>query len=97
VHDAGEGGQVAGAAGKYADRDGAAGRVGEQPVFDLQSAFLPSREYPRVASGQCEPSSHEEDRSNIAIRAGFAAGVRCRRTSPASIASCLPASQSIAV
>ena len=58
--------------------------------------FLPSREYPRAASGHCEPSSHEDDRSNSAIRAGFAAGARWRRASPASIASCRCSSQSIA-
>ena len=38
--------------------------------------FLPSREYPRAASGQCEPSSHELDRSNRAIRAGFGSWAR---------------------
>jgi hypothetical protein len=58
--------------------------------------FLPSREYPRAASGQCEPSSHEDDRSNSAIRDGLVSGPRWRRASPASIASCRSSSQSIA-
>ncbi len=58
--------------------------------------FLPSREYPRPASGQCVPSSQELDRSNSAILDGFASGARCRRASLASMASCRAASQSIA-
>ena len=57
---------------------------------------LPSRECPRAASGQAEPSIHELDRSNSAIRDGFAAGARCRAASLASIASCRCSSQSIA-
>ena len=58
--------------------------------------FLPSREYPRAASGQCRPSIHELDRSNSACRDGLACGPRCRAASPASMLSCWPASQSIA-
>jgi hypothetical protein len=45
---------------------------------------------------QHRPSSHELDRSNSAIRGGFTAGARCRAARAASIASCLPSSQSIA-
>jgi hypothetical protein len=37
---------------------------------------------------------HDDDRSNSAISAGFGSGLRWRRASPASIASCLPASPS---
>jgi hypothetical protein len=33
--------------------------------------FLPSREYPRLASSQHDPVIHELDRSNSAIRVGF--------------------------
>jgi hypothetical protein len=40
VCDGGERGRVAGAAGEHPDRDRAACRVGEQPVLDLQLAFL---------------------------------------------------------
>ena len=58
--------------------------------------FLPSREYPRAASGQRRPSSHEDDRSNSAIRDGFGSGLRWRRASSASIVSCRCSSQSIA-
>ena len=46
--DLGERGRVAGVAGEYADRDRAALRVGEQPVLDLQPAFLA---VPGVAAG----------------------------------------------
>jgi hypothetical protein len=56
--------------------------------------FLPSREYPRAASGQREPSIHELDRSNSAIRDGLGSGPRWRRASPVSIASWRPPSQS---
>ncbi len=40
LHDLGERGGVAGAAGEHPDRDGAALGVGEQPVLDLQLALL---------------------------------------------------------
>ena len=48
VRDFGEGAGVAGVAGEDPDRDRAAGRVGEQPVLDLQFAFLA---VPGVAAG----------------------------------------------
>ena len=48
VHDGGEGAGVAGVAGEHPDRDRPAGRVGEQPVLDLQLAFLA---VPGVAAG----------------------------------------------
>ena len=66
------------------------------PYSICSRPFLPSREYPRAASGQCEPSSHEDDRPDNAIRAGFGSGARCRAASFASIGSCLATSQSIA-
>ena len=66
------------------------------PYSICSRPFLPSREYPRAASGQCEPSSQEDDKSNSAIRAGFGSGARWRRASSASIASCRCSSQSIA-
>ena len=48
LDDLGEGGRVAGVAGEHPDRDRAAFRVGEQPVLDLQLAFLA---VPGVAAG----------------------------------------------
>ncbi len=66
------------------------------PYSICSRPFLPSREYPRAASGQHRPSIHEDDRSNSAIPAGFAPGARWRRASPASMSSCRDASQSIA-
>src|SRR5450759_2553482 len=60
------------------------------------SPFLPSREYPRAASGQHRPVIQEEDRSNRASRSGLPGPVKCVRTSLVSMASCRPASQSIA-
>ncbi len=48
VHDGGEGAGVAGVAGEHPDRDRPACRVGEQPVLDLQLAFLA---VPGVAAG----------------------------------------------
>src|SRR5450756_1465760 len=58
--------------------------------------FLPSREYPRAASGQCRPVTQEDDRSNRASRSGLAAPARWVRTSLVSIPSWRAASQSIA-
>ncbi len=46
------------------------------PYSICRVPFLPSREYPRAASGQHRPSSQEDDRSNSAIRARFASGPR---------------------
>ncbi|MGH3188580.1 MAG: hypothetical protein ACRDOL_15170 [Streptosporangiaceae bacterium] len=66
------------------------------PYSICSFSFLPSREYPRAASGQQRPSSHELDRSNSACRDGLAAGARWRAASPASMASCRCSSQSIA-
>src|SRR5437868_6988570 len=40
VHDVGEGAGVAGVAGEHPDRDRPSLGVGEQPVLDLQPAFL---------------------------------------------------------
>ncbi len=40
----GEGGRVGGVTGKHPDRDRAPVGVGEQPVLDLLTALLPSRE-----------------------------------------------------
>ena len=48
VDDLGERAGVAGVAGEHPDRDRAAGRVGEQPVLDLQFPFLA---VPGVAAG----------------------------------------------
>ena len=48
VHDGGERGRVAGVAGEHPDRDRAPGRVGEQPVLDLQFSLLA---VPGVAAG----------------------------------------------
>ena len=53
---------------------------------------LPSREYPNAASSQCAPSTHEQDRSNIAMPPWF----RCRAASCFSMSSCRETSQSIA-
>src|ERR1035437_8710602 len=60
------------------------------------SPFLPSREYPRAASGQCRPVTQEEERSNRASRSGLPTPVRWVRTSLVSMASWRPCSQSIA-
>jgi hypothetical protein len=40
LHDLRESGRVAGIAGEHPHRDRAAGRVGEQPVLDLQFPFF---------------------------------------------------------
>jgi len=53
---------------------------------------LPSREYPNAASSQHEPSTHEDDRSYIAIPPSF----KCRRASFFSIFPFCASSQSIA-
>ena len=66
------------------------------PYSICSRPFLPSREYPRAASGQHRPSSQDDDRSNSAIRDGFGSGARWRRASSASIASWRCSSQSIA-
>src|SRR5689334_12844897 len=58
--------------------------------------FLPSREWPRAASGQCRPSTQDDDRSNSAIRDGLTSAARCRPASFASTLSWRPTSQSIA-
>jgi hypothetical protein len=50
--------------------------------------FFPSREYPRLASGQCVPVIHEDDRSYSAIRDGFTAGPRYLAAKFFSITSC---------
>ena len=82
VHDGGERGGVAGVAGEDPDRDRAPGRVGEQPVLDLQPALLA---VPGVAAGgqRAVPAFQPRglDRSNSAIRAGLASGARWRRAS----------------
>src|SRR5674476_1175891 len=57
--------------------------------------FLPSREYPRAASGQQRPVTQDDDRSNRASRSGLAAPARWVRTSLDSMASWRPCSQSI--
>ena len=97
LHDLGERGRVAGVAGQHPDRDRAAVGVGEQPVLDLQPALLA---VPGVAAGGQRAvrafQPRADDRSNSAIRDGFASGPRCRAASFASIASCRPSSQSIA-
>ena len=53
---------------------------------------LPSRECPNAASSQHEPSTHELDRSNMAIPPS----VRCRAASCFSMPRCRAVSQSIA-
>jgi hypothetical protein len=53
---------------------------------------LPSRECPKAASSQHEPSTHELDRSNMAIPPSS----RCRPASCFSMSSCRAASQSMA-
>ncbi len=53
---------------------------------------LPSREYPRAASSHLVPSTHEEDRSNMAMPPSR----RCRRASCFSMSSWRGNSQSIA-
>jgi hypothetical protein len=60
------------------------------------SPFLPSREYPRAANGQCLPVTQEEDKSNRASRSGLAGPARWVRTSLVSIPSWRAPSQSIA-
>jgi hypothetical protein len=85
LHDLEEREGVAGVTGEHTDRDRAALRLGEQPVLDCSLPFVPSR----GASGQHRHSSHELDKSNSAIRAGFAFGARWRRAGSASITPCL--------
>ena len=94
--DFGERVRVAGVAGEDPDRGRAASRVDEQPVLALQLPALAVAGVAAAASGQCEPASHERDRSNNAIRSGFRSGARWQRARSASITSCLLASQSIA-
>ena len=53
---------------------------------------LRSLEYPRAASGQCVPSTHDEDRSNITVPPA----ARCRFASAFSIDAWRATSQSIA-
>ena len=58
--------------------------------------FLPSREYPRAASGRHLPVTQQEDRSNRASRSGLPGPLRWVRTSVVSMASWRASSQSIA-
>ena len=53
---------------------------------------LPSREWPNAASSQHDPSTHDDERSNIAMPPAQ----RCRAASRASISRCREISQSIA-
>src|SRR5450759_3268049 len=66
------------------------------PYSICGSPFLPSREYPRAANGQCEPVIQELDRSNSASRSGLTGALRCRSANAASMASWHSRSQSIA-
>src|SRR5664280_988960 len=66
------------------------------PYSICGSPFLPSREYPRAANGQCEPVIFELDRSNSASRSGLTGALRCRSANAASMASWRSRSQSIA-
>ena len=80
VHDLGERGRVAGVAGEDPDRDRAAGRVGEQPVLDLQPALLA---VPGVAAGgqraapALQPRGRQVEQRHprrVGLRAEVAAG-----------------------
>ena len=83
---------VAGVAGEHLDGDRAAFGVGEQPVFDLLAAALAVAGVPERGQLAAEPSTQEEDRSNIAIPPGR----RWRAASFFSISRCREVSQSIA-
>ena len=96
LHDAGERGRVAGVAGEHPDRDRAAVRVGEQPVLDLQPAFLA---VPGVAAGgqrapgALQPRGRQVEQRHpgrVRLRAQVAAGQPGLDRRPA----CLPASPS---
>src|SRR6266545_3370109 len=62
------------------------------PYSTWRRPRLPSRECPKPASAQCEPSTHELDRSNMAIPPS----ARCRAASCFSTSRCRATSQSIA-